>query len=77
MPVGSAIVLVLQPGAYGIGIEPEDDYDALTIHGAGVGTNLAYIIQAGTGGAMATLLKISANEWMLSGTGLEEFSPGP
>ena len=76
MPVGSAIVLVLQPGAYGIGIEPEDAYDALTIHGAGVGTNLVYSIQAGTGGAMATLLKIGANEWMVSGTGLSE-AEGP
>jgi hypothetical protein len=76
MPVGSAIVLVLQPGAYGIDIGPEDAYDALTIHGAGVGTNLVYSIQAGTGGAMATLLKIGANEWMVSGTGLSE-AEGP
>jgi hypothetical protein len=75
MPIGSAIVLVIKPGEYSIVVGPEDS-DAMTIHGAGVSSVGYYQLGAGNGGAMATLVKIGANEWMISGTGLAEWE-GP
>jgi hypothetical protein len=75
MPIGSAIVLVIKPGEYNIFIGAED-YDAMVFHGAGVDSNGAFQIDAINGGAMATLVKIGANEWMISGTGLAEYT-GP
>jgi hypothetical protein len=75
MPIGSAIVLVIKPGEYSIVVGPEDS-DAMTIHGAGVSSVGYYELNAGNGGAMATLVKIGANEWMISGTGLAEWE-GP
>jgi hypothetical protein len=75
MPIGSAIVLVIKPGEYIIFVGAED-YDAMVFHGAGVDSNGAFQIDAGNGGAMATLVKIGANEWMISGTGLAEYT-GP
>jgi hypothetical protein len=75
MPIGSAIVLVIKPGMYNVFVGAED-YDAMVFHGAGVDSNGAFQIDAGNGGAMATLIKIGANEWMISGTGLAEFT-GP
>jgi hypothetical protein len=75
MPVGSAIVLVIKPGEYTVFVSAED-LGAMVIHGAGVGSNMIYELDPGTGGAMATLVKIGANEWMISGTGLAEYT-GP
>jgi hypothetical protein len=75
MPVGSAIVLVIKPGEYTVFVSAED-LGAMVIHGAGVGSNMIYELDPGTGGAMATLIKIGANEWMISGTGLAEYT-GP
>jgi hypothetical protein len=75
MPIGSAIVLVIKPGMYNVFVGAED-YDAMVFHGAGVDSNGAFQIDAGNGGAMATLVKIGANEWMISGTGLAEYT-GP
>ena len=75
MPIGSAIVLVIKPGEYTIFVGPEDGL-VTTIHGAGVGSNMVYYFSALNGGAMATLVKIGANEWMISGTGLAEYT-GP
>jgi hypothetical protein len=75
MPIGSAIVLVIKPGMYNVFVGAED-YDAMVFHGAGVDSNGAFQIDAGNGGAMATLIKIGANEWMISGTGLAEYT-GP
>jgi hypothetical protein len=75
MPIGSAIVLVIKPGDYNVFVSVEDD-TAMVFHGAGVGSNGAFQIDAGNGGAMATLVKIGANEWMISGTGLAEYT-GP
>jgi hypothetical protein len=75
MPIGSAIVLVIKPGMYSIVVGPEDS-DNMTIHGAGVSSVGYYELNAGNGGAMATLVKIGANEWMISGTGLAEWE-GP
>jgi hypothetical protein len=75
MPVGSAIVLVIKPGEYTVFVSAED-LGAMVIHGAGVGSNMVYYFDAINGGAMATLVKIGANEWMISGTGLAEY-PGP
>jgi hypothetical protein len=75
MPIGSTIVLVIKPGPYSIVVVPED-LNVMSIHGAGVGSNMDYQLDAGTGGAMATLIKIGANEWMISGTGLAEYT-GP
>jgi hypothetical protein len=37
---------------------------------------MVYYFDALNGGAMATLVKIGANEWMISGTGLAEYT-GP
>jgi hypothetical protein len=68
-------VLVIKPGEYNVYIVPED-LNVMSIHGAGVGSNMDYQLDAGTGGAMATLVKIGANEWMISGTGLAEWE-GP
>jgi hypothetical protein len=48
----------------------------MTIHGAGVSSVGYYELGAGNGGAMATLVKIGDNEWMISGTGLAEWE-GP
>jgi hypothetical protein len=48
----------------------------MVIHGAGVGSNMVYYFSALNGGAMATLVKIGADEWMISGTGLAEYT-GP
>ena len=75
MPIGSAIVLVIKPGEYNIFIGPVDS-NVTTVHGAGVGSGGYYELSAGNGGAMATLIKIGANEWMISGTGLAEYT-GP
>jgi hypothetical protein len=75
MPVGSAIVLVIKPGEYTVFVSAED-LGAMVIHGAGVGSNMVYYFDAINGGAMATLVKIGANEWMISGTGLAEYT-GP
>jgi hypothetical protein len=75
MPIGSAIVLVIKPGMYSIFVSVEDDL-VTTIHGAGVGSNMIYELGAGNGGAMATLVKIGTDEWMISGTGLAEWE-GP
>jgi hypothetical protein len=75
MPIGSAIVLVIKPGMYSIVVGPEDS-DNMTIHGAGVSSVGYYELGAGNGGAMATLVKIGADEWMISGTGLAEWE-GP
>ena len=75
MPVGSAIVLVIKPGEYTVFVSAED-LGAMVIHGAGVGSNMVYYFDAINGGAMATLVKIGANEWMISGTGLAEWE-GP
>ena len=75
MPIGSAIVLVLKPGPYSIFVSVED-FNAMVIYGAGVGSNMIYELNAGNGGAMATLVKIGTNEWMISGTGLAEWE-GP
>jgi hypothetical protein len=75
MPIGSAIVLVIKPGDYTIFVSVENDL-VTTIHGAGVGSDMIYYFDAINGGAMATLVKIGANEWMISGTGLAEYT-GP
>jgi hypothetical protein len=75
MPIGSAIVLVIKPGDYTIFVSAEDP-ELMDIHGAGVGSNMVYYFGAINGGAMATLVKIGANEWMISGTGLAEYT-GP
>jgi hypothetical protein len=75
MPVGSTIVLVIKPGDYTIFVGVDDNL-VTTIHGAGVGSNMVYYLDAIDGGAMATLIKIGANEWMISGTGLAEYT-GP
>jgi hypothetical protein len=74
MPIGSTIVIVAKPGPgpYTVWIGAEDSYGAMTIYGAGVGTNTDYQLDPSAGGAMATLIKIGANEWMLSGTGLSQ-----
>jgi hypothetical protein len=71
MPIGSAIVLVIKPGNYTIFVSVEDAL-VTTIHGAGVGSDMVYYLDAIDGGAMATLVKIGANEWMISGTGLSQ-----
>ena len=75
MPIGSTIVLVIKPGEYSVFVSAED-LGAMVIHGAGVGSNMIYELGAGNGGAMATLVKIGTNEWMISGTGLAEWQ-GP
>ena len=75
MPIGSTIVLVIKPGPYSIVVGSEGN-NAVVIHGAGVGSNMIYELNAGNGGAMATLVKIGTNEWMISGTGLTEYT-GP
>jgi hypothetical protein len=75
MPVGSAIVLVIKPGEYTVFVSAED-LGAMVIHGAGVGSNMVYYFSALNGGAMATLVKIGTDEWMISGTGLAEYT-GP
>jgi hypothetical protein len=75
MPIGSTIVLVIKPGPYSIFVSVEDS-NAMVIYGAGVGSNMIYELNATNGGAMATLVKIGADEWMISGTGLAEWQ-GP
>ena len=75
MPIGSTIVLVIKPGEYSVFVSVEDS-NAMVIHGAGVGSNMIYELGAGNGGAMATLVKIGTDEWMISGTGLAEWQ-GP
>jgi hypothetical protein len=66
---------VIKPGDYTIFVGVDNNL-VTTIHGAGVGSNMVYYFDAIDGGAMATLVKIGADEWMISGTGLAEYT-GP